>query len=31
MDDMYIPDTFISGPELAPPTDEHRKRIYGGS
>jgi hypothetical protein len=26
-----LPDTMVAGPELAPPTDDHRARIFGAS
>ena len=28
-DPSFLPDTLIAGPDLAPPTEEHRARIFG--
>ena len=28
-DSSFLPDTLIAGPDLAPPTEEHRARIFG--
>lgn len=28
-DPLFLPDTLIAGPDLAPPTEEHRARIFG--
>jgi 2-polyprenyl-6-methoxyphenol hydroxylase-like FAD-dependent oxidoreductase len=28
-DPSFLPDTLITGPDLAPPTEEHRARIFG--
>ena len=28
-DPSVLPDTLVTGPDLAPPTDEHRSRIFG--
>jgi 2-polyprenyl-6-methoxyphenol hydroxylase-like FAD-dependent oxidoreductase len=28
-DPFFLPDTMVSGPDLAPPTEEHRSRIFG--
>jgi menaquinone-9 beta-reductase len=28
-DPFFLPDTLVAGPELAPPTEEHRARIFG--
>jgi 2-polyprenyl-6-methoxyphenol hydroxylase-like FAD-dependent oxidoreductase len=28
-DPFFLPDTMVSGPDLAPPTEEHRTRIFG--
>jgi 2-polyprenyl-6-methoxyphenol hydroxylase-like FAD-dependent oxidoreductase len=29
-DPSFLPDTLVAGPDLAPPTEEHRARIFGG-
>jgi hypothetical protein len=28
-DPSFLPDTLVAGPDLAPPTDEHRARLFG--
>jgi 2-polyprenyl-6-methoxyphenol hydroxylase-like FAD-dependent oxidoreductase len=28
-DPFFLPDTMVAGPDLAPPTEEHRARIFG--
>jgi 2-polyprenyl-6-methoxyphenol hydroxylase-like FAD-dependent oxidoreductase len=28
-DPFFLPDTLIAGPDLAPPTEEHRARLFG--
>lgn len=28
-DPFFLPDTLVSGPELAPPTNAHRARLFG--
>jgi 2-polyprenyl-6-methoxyphenol hydroxylase-like FAD-dependent oxidoreductase len=28
-DRFFLPDTLVAGPDLAPPTEEHRARIFG--
>jgi menaquinone-9 beta-reductase len=30
-DPLFLPDTMVAGPDLAPPTEEHRARIFGPS
>jgi 2-polyprenyl-6-methoxyphenol hydroxylase-like FAD-dependent oxidoreductase len=30
-DPAFLPDTLIAGPDLAPPTEEHRARIFGNA
>jgi 2-polyprenyl-6-methoxyphenol hydroxylase-like FAD-dependent oxidoreductase len=30
-DPFFLPDTLIAGPSLAPPTEEHRARIFGSA
>lgn len=30
-DRFVLPDTIVAGPDLAPPTEEHRTRIFGGN
>jgi hypothetical protein len=29
MNPEFLPDTFMAGPDLAPPTEEHRRRFFG--